>query len=462
MDETKEPTMKDWVPTFENTGAPRYVEIAEAIRRDVASGALRPGDRLPPQRGLAQEIGLDYSTISRAYAEAVRRGYIESHVGRGSFVKALDVAAPDPRRLAEEDPMMNMPPEPTDPHLIGRMQQGVSHVSANLISLLRYQSVMGGAHDREIAIDWMQSNGLPAQSDCVAITSGAHSSLYAILSLMSDPGLPLLCEDVTYPGIRAIAARLGVRLIGVKTDEHGMLPDALETAIRENWPMGLYLNPTFNNPTTTTIPLERRVALAEVLQRHDLPLIEDDAYAFVASNAPPAIATLIPEQTWHIAGVSKIFGAGLRLAYTTAPKPELIGAFSQALRAINVMASPISLALLGHWIEEGVAVEIQGFVRKEATARQVLARETLTDCVFQGDDEAYNIWLTLPEGTSRAEIMARMGSRQIGLMPSDAFTVAGPIQDAIRVCLGGPIEQSALRSDLIALNDAVARKDWLG
>lgn len=454
--------MKDWVPALGDAGVPRYVEIAEAIRRDVVSGLLKPGDRLPSQRGLAQSVGVDYSTISRAFAEAARRGYIESHVGRGSFVKAIELIEPDPRRTSEEDPMMNMPPEPDDPVLLERMQQGMLHVSASLVSLLRYQSVMGGVHDREIASHWMQSNGYDVPLDRLAITPGAHASLYAVLATLADPGVPLLCEDVTYPGIRSIAARLGVQLVGVASDVDGVLPDALDDAIRAHWPLGLYLNPTLQNPTTGTMPQKRRIEIAEVLLRHDLPLIEDDAYAFVANDAPPSVSSLVPHQSWHIAGVSKIFGAGLRLAYTTVPNTKVFGPFAQAIRATNVMASPLSLALLGHWIEEGTALEIQKFVRRAAASRQALAREVLNGCTFRGADDAFNIWLTLPEGTSRAEVMARMGGRQIGMMPSDAFTVAGPPSEALRVCLGGPIDTTQLRSDLVALHDAVTRKDWLG
>ncbi|MFT6460005.1 GntR family transcriptional regulator, partial [Pseudophaeobacter arcticus] len=140
--------MKHWSPTLPVSDKPRYVEIADAIRADIDAGLLLPGDRLPPQRGVAQNLGVDFSTASRGYAEAVRRGDIESFVGRGTFVRAPDLrealdgsnAAPDPRRILEEDPMMNMPPEPDDPALIARMASGLGHVAANLVPLLRYQS----------------------------------------------------------------------------------------------------------------------------------------------------------------------------------------------------------------------------------------------------------------------------------------------------------------------------------
>ena len=82
---------KDWLPRIESTHRPRYVAIAEAIGADIKAGRLKPGDRLPPQRRIARSLNLDVSSISRGYAEAARRGYVEAHVGRGTFVR--DAAA---------------------------------------------------------------------------------------------------------------------------------------------------------------------------------------------------------------------------------------------------------------------------------------------------------------------------------------------------------------------------------
>ncbi len=456
--------MKQWRPLLIASDTPRYLEIANAIKADIENGVLAPGDRLPPQRRIAQDIGVDFSTVSRGYAEATRRGYIESHVGRGTFVRPENEMPErvDPRRALEEDPMMNMPPEPDDPGLVARMQNALSMVSANLVPLLRYQSVIGTKHDRDIAARFLGQNGHKAPTDQLAITPGTHASLYAILMVLAKPGDTILCEDLTYPGIRPIAAQLGLTLIGVKSDADGMCPDALSAAIRTHAPAALYLNPTLQNPTTDTIPQSRRIALAEVLKTHGLPLIEDDAYFFVANDAPPPISQLIPGLGWHIAGISKCFGAGLRLAFTHVPKQDRMGAFSQSLRSTNVMASPLSIALLGRWIEDGTAAALQEHVRSAARDRQELAHHMLSGCTFRSAPEAFNLWLDLPNGTSRAEVIARMTHRQIGIMPSDAFTTTSPPKDAIRVCLGGPIPMEQLRNDLIALKDAALRKDWLG
>ncbi|PYG32313.1 PLP-dependent aminotransferase family protein [Pelagimonas varians] len=453
--------MTHWTPTLRDTGMPRYIEIAEAIKSDIDRGALRPGDRLPPQRALAQALDLDFSTISRAYSEATRRGYAESFVGRGTFVSQAQVQTP-PARQVEEDPMMNMPPEPDDPDLLAKMRRGLESVAANLVPLMRYQSTTGLAVDKAVAAQWLQHCGLRPDTARLTIAPGSHAAIYAILSQLADPGLTVLCEDLTYPGIRAIAANLGLHLIGVQGDIDGICPQDLDRLIQKHRPVALYLNPTLQNPTTQTMPQARRKQVAAVLMMHDLPLIEDDAYCCVPEQAPQPISTMAPGLGWHVAGLSKVLGAGLRLAYITAPKRSDVASLAQVLRTQNVMASPLSLALVQNWIETGTAAELQAFVRGEMAVRQTLASKILKGLEFQTDPQAYNLWLTLPPDTTRAEVMGRMAGRQIGLMPSDAFCVKGSAPDALRVCLGGPIPRLQLENDLMALADAVLRKDWLG
>lgn len=456
-------TDTDWLPDLTRSGSPQYVAIAEAIAADIASGRLSPGDRLPPQRRVAKTLAVYVSAISRGYAEAARRGYVEAHVGRGTFVRdpKADEVMPDPRRTLEEDPRMNMPPEPDDPALIARMQAGLAHVSANIVPLLRYQAATGSSKDREIALNWMQANGMTCTADLLAIAPGAHAAIEAALRVSSRPGTVVLCESITYPGIRAITASLNLKLVGLEEDADGVTPDALEAAVQTHKDVILYLNPTLRNPTTHTVPAHRRKALAQVIDRLGVPLIEDDAYQFVATDAPPPISTYVPHLAWHIAGISKLFGAGLRLAYTQVPDQARLSAFVQAIRTSQVMSNPLSLALLSTWMEDGTAADIQSFVRVAAQDRQSIAADVLAGHRVRAHPDAFNIWLTLPDGASRADVLARMARQPIGLMPSDVFTVAGDVTETLRVCLGGPIGPKDLRQALVALDDALKQPNWL-
>lgn len=455
----------DWAPELGTSGKPRYIEIAEAIARDVAAGRLTAGARLPPQRRLAERLGIDFTTVSRAYSEAQSRGLVDSHVGRGTFVRAS--AAPvapqaDPRRAREQDLLMNMPPEPTDPELIAAMREGLGAVAANLVPLLRYQSATGSEQDRAAALSWLSMRGMVPNLDRIAITPGAHATMTAILCGMAEPGDVVLCEAITYPGLRSIAAKLRLTLVGLPGDRDGVLPDALQAAIRTRRPRALYLNPTLQNPTTRTIPVARRMEIAETILRHGLPLIEDDAYGFIPQSPPAPLATLAPELAWHIGGLAKCIGAGLRLAYTIAPDSRAAYLLAQTLRTTSVMPSPLSTALVTRWIEDGTADRIRRFIRAETAARQTLAAEVLRDFDFDSEPNAFNIWLRLPEGAGRADLMGRMAGRDIGIMPSDAFTVLGEPSEYVRICLGGAIARDRLREGLMFMAHTLSGQAWLG
>ena len=100
--------------------------------------------------------------------------------------------------------------------------------------------------------------------------------------------------------------------------------------------------------------------------------VSDDAYGFVPPDAPAPFAALAPELTWHIAGLSKCLGAGLRLAYVVVPDLRSGWPFAAALRASNIMASPLTAALATHWIEDGSADALLDFLRVETAARHGL------------------------------------------------------------------------------------------
>lgn len=456
--------MNTWTPTLPKDGKPHYLAIADAIGADIEAGELSSGDRLPPQRKLAATLGIDFTTVSRAYAEAQTRGLVNSHVGRGTFVApaAKKSGQPDPERSAAEDLTMNMAPEPTDPALLDAMRSGFDYVGANLISLLRYQSAAGGERDKAAASTWLSLRGMVPNLDRIVVAPGAHAAMTAILSFKCQPGDVVLCERITYPGIRNIANRLGLRLEGIEMDRSGILPDALDAAIRSHGPKMVYLNPTLQNPTTITVPSDRRLDIAEVLNRHGLPLLEDDAYGFIPVKAPPPMALLAPELTWHVGGLAKCIGAGLRLAYTVAPSAREGYQLAQTLRALSVMPSPLTMALTTRWIEDGTADRIRRFVRAETAARQAIAAECLRGFDFDANEFAFNVWLRLPKGSGRAHIIAGMAGRRVGIMPSDTFTVTGTPDEHVRVCLGGAITREELEAGLFFLSQTMMADSFRG
>ncbi len=343
---------------------------------------------------------------------------------------------------------MNLPPEPDDPDLVARMQEGLAEVSRDLVALLRYQSFGGAPADKDAASAWLGRRALVPAQERVFVTPGAHPALVGIFSLLAKPGDVILCEALTYPGARSIAAQLGITLVGLPMDADGIDPDALADAVKRHQPKALYLNPTLQNPTTLTIPEARRAAIVAVARRTGLRIVEDDAYGFIPAHGLPPLAAMAPDLTWHVAGLAKCIGAGLRTAYVIAPEAKAGWPFAAALRAANVMASPLTVALATRWIEDGTADTILRFIRAETVARQAMAKDILPKGTFRADPLSFNLWVELPEPWTRSAFVGHMQATGIGIVASDAFSADGNPPEAARVCLGGPVGRDKVRHAL--------------
>src|ERR1700678_206976 len=459
--------MNDWTPNLAASDKPRYLAIADAIADDIRSGRLLPSDRLPPQRTLAAVLGIDFTTVARGYVEAKRRGLIESRVGQGTFVSdAVRRRHPPMVRHPEiVDLSMNLPPEPDDPELLDRMQDGWEAVGRDLVSLLRYQGFGGVQADKDAATNWLSRRALVPPQDRLFIAPGAHPAILGILGLLTKPGDVILSEDMTYPGARSIAAQLGLKLVGLPMDDEGVDAEAFSEACTRHAPKALYLNPTLLNPTTHTISEPRRIAIAAVARRFGVPIVEDDPYGFLPVGGPPPFAAVAPELTWHVAGLAKCLGAGLRIAYVVTPDVRSGWLFASSVRTATVMASPITVALATRWIADGTGDALLAAVRWESIERQKLAAAILPKVLPGGgirtDPIGFHLWVSLPEPWTRSAFVGHMRSTGIGVVASDAFATEATPPEAVRVCLGGPPDRAAVRSALEFMAHALAESPTL-
>jgi DNA-binding transcriptional MocR family regulator len=455
--------MGDWWPDLSGSDKPRYLAIADAIAEDIRNGRLAPSDRLPPQRKLARRLDIDFTTVARGYVEAQKRGLIESRVGQGTFVRATARRRHGPIARHPEivDLSMNLPPEPDDPELLDRMQDGLEALGRDLVYLMRYQGFGGVEADKDAASSWLSRRALAPQQDRLFIAPGAHPALLGILGLMAKAGDVVLPEGLTYPGARSIAAQLGFKLVGLPMDEQGLDADAFVEACQRFNPKALYLNPTLLNPTTHTISQARRMAIAETARRFAVAIVEDDPYGFLPSDGPSPFAVLAPDITWHVSGLAKCLGAGLRIAYVVVPDARSGWLFASSVRTATVMASPVTVALATRWISDGTADALLAAVRQESIERQRLAAAILPAGSFRADPAGFHLWVSLPESWTRSAFVGHMRSTGVGVVASDAFATEGTPPEAVRVCLGGPADRSAVRSALEFMAHALTESPTL-
>src|SRR5215472_9465096 len=449
--------MTSWQPDIALRPGPRYRAIAEALADEVRAGTLPAGTRLPTHRDLAWRLRVTVGTVSRAYAEAERRGLISGEVGRGTFVRAVAPATPALRfhaDAAERDVIdfrVNRPRAASEAPLLARALAELAEDSAALGALLDYQPHAGRPADRAAGARWIaRTSTLQAVTEQVVVTSGGQHAMLATLAAVTEPGDSIAVEALTYPGIRAAANLLRLKLVPVALDERGIVPEALDAACRGNRVRAAYLLATLHNPTTATMPLERRHAIADIARAHELMLIEDDLYGFLVTEPLPPIAQFAPAHAFYITAASKSFVPGLRVGYAHCP-PALVERVAAAVHASTYCAAPMMAALATRWIEDGTGERLVAEKRAETTRRQEIVARVFGAERMRRASAATHLWLELPEEWRAEDFTAAAERRGVAIAPAAAFSTLRHAPNAVRICIGTPATASEMERGLSRL-----------
>ena len=412
-----------------------YRVIADAVSADIAAGRLRSGERLPPQRRFARQHGIAASTAARVYGELVRRGLAVGEVGRGTFVRA---AAPSPEpALAEPasarvDLELNFPVVPEQAALLSASLAGLLRPDV-LADTLRPVTVSGTAPARAAAASVLARTEWTPDPARILFAGNGRQAIAATVAALVPVGGRLGVEALTYPVVKAVAARLGVTLVPLDMDEHGLLP----RAVRDANVRAIYVQPTLHNPLGITMPADRRLALAEVLAERDLPAIEDGIYTFLRDDLPP-LAAHAPDQVVLVDSMSKRVAPGLTLGFAVPPAAryeEVAG----ALRSGGWAAGRFAIEAATHCVTDGTAATIQAAKRADAARRQRIVADRLAGFAVRADPGAFHCWWELPEPW-RAETFVAAAARQgIAVTPAAAFAAGlSRAPNAVRLAVSAP------------------------
>ncbi|MGF6447834.1 PLP-dependent aminotransferase family protein [Paraburkholderia youngii] len=424
---------------------PTYLEVSRSLEEQVRSGLYPPGSRLPPQRELALELGLNVSTVSRAYKELQARGLIVASKRRGSIVTGGAMPAVHARSdntsasghadaNAVLDLTVNRPATGEFLTQLARTMAQIAH-DPRYPQTQEYQPPQGPEWARAAGAQWLAAPGFTPGADSVVVTSGAQHGLYAVLSsLMGHEGV-ILSDQLTYYGLKALAPVFQFELVGIPSDDEGLLPDRLEDACRHRRVKAIFTVPNLQNPTVVTMSLARRAALAEIARRHHIVIIEDDVYGPLLQARLPTIASLCPELTFHITSTSKILAPGLRIGYLHTP-PHGAALAAEAVRTTAWMPAPLSTLIATRWIEDGTAQTILDAQRAELRARQEIARELLPAEHLKSDPACMFVWLRVPPPWRSDDFAANALARGVNTMPASAFAVdRSTVEHGVRINL---------------------------
>ncbi|WP_050631069.1 PLP-dependent aminotransferase family protein [Bradyrhizobium viridifuturi] len=415
-----------------------YLKLADAVAAEIASGALKAGDRLPPQRHFAYDRNIAVSTASRVYTELLRRGLVVGEVGRGTFVSGEarrgNAAPPEPRG-ARIDLEFNYPLLPHQATMIAKSLEGLERPEV-LEGALRPATSYGTRAARTISSEFLARKSWAPNPDQIVFTANGRQCIAAALAAVVPPGGRCGVEALTYPFVKGIAGRLGITLVPLAMDEHGVRPDAVQKAHREAHLSALYVQPTIQNPLSITMPAERRAELLRVIEKLGLVVIEDGVYGFLDDEVP--LAALAPDSCIVLDSLSKKVAPGLALGFIVSP-PRLRESIMAAVRSGGWTASGYAFAAGQRLMADGTAAELSRLKRIDAGRRQQIAAKHLANFEIQTNPKSYHLWLTLPPHWRSQTLVAAAARRDIALTPSTTFAATpGHAPNAVRLALAAP------------------------
>lgn len=273
---------------------------------------------------------------------------------------------------------------------------------------LQYGAVQGEPRLRQYLANRLnEKDGLNLTADQIVVTTGSLQAIALLAQVLVDPGDTILLESPTFLGAARNFRLFQPRLEELPIDEHGLIVGELERRLERLQAEGvrpkfLYTMPTFHNPAGVTMPLDRRLELLEVAQKHELLVVEDDAYGDLRFDGPELPSLFALDRAGlvvYLGTFSKILAAGLRLGWAAGPV--------DVVRAVSVVkvdggTSPYGAHLAAHWATRGRlephVQKLRGIYRERRDALlEALGRHCASYCRWTRPEGGFFVWLELNE-----------------------------------------------------------------
>lgn len=310
---------------------------------------------------------------------------------------------------------------------------------------LQYANTQGELPLREALVAWMARRDIVAKADQVLVTTGSQQGFDLILRVMVEPGDTVLVERPTYTTALQALRHAGARVVTVRTDADGMVVDELESVLGRPGTKAIYTLPTFGNPTGATMSLSRRKRLLELAVRHQLLIIEDDAYGDLRFDGEevPALAALArdagaEDRLVYLATLSKIVAPGLRTGWMVAP-PEIVQRCVIAKQTIDLSTSPWIQGAAAHYLKSGLLERhlprIRAAYREQAHAMVGALRERLAgNLAFSAPQGGMFVWGFLPTGVDAGALVRTAIEEKVMYVPGAPFYADAPDARSLRLC----------------------------
>lgn len=450
-----------WKPNITNKKGPLYKVLSDLLEEDIKNGALKPGDKLPPQRELADFLDVNLSTISRTFKLCEQRGLISGEIGKGTYISSdvnVNTTLLNPANAKNLIEMgATYPPYEQNKYVIKFIENMLRNPNSH--KFLEYSSPCGTFAQRSSGVNWLKKLNLNFTEENILLACGGQNALCAVLSSLFQAGDRIGTDPLVYSGLKTLAKMLGIQLVPIMQEMNEMSPVALKNYCKNNELKGIYIIPDYQNPTTHLMSLKTRKELADVAKEYNLIIIEDGINSMLNDNPIIPIASLAPEQTIYISSISKVLCTGLRVSFIASPA-TFQKTLESALYNINMMVSPFNAEIVHQLINSPVGDKIIKERREMVIERNNLTAAILNDFDILGDKYCNFRWLMLPEGWKGKifETCARNAGVQVYCAERFAIGNAS-VPAAVRISITAPKDLAELERGLNIIKSILQHDD---
>lgn len=470
---------------------PAYARIKDLIRDLILKGQLRNQERLPADRELATLLSVDRSTIARAYAELAAEGLVESTVGRGTFVTRREAATEPLNRDQSQSRVARRSIEPINSSrspilwhekfsrfsesvssFIGRQpiagpgaRQAISFAagmpsleffpqadfesifsdvasSSDCRRMFAYTAAEGEESLRAEILDHLRGQGMEVDESELLVLSGSQQGIDLVARTFLDPGDSIAIEDPSYFWATCNFTSFGARMLPVPVSENGINLDALEAALSRRRVKILYVMPSFQNPTGSTMPLQQRSELLAIAAKYQVAVFEDNFVGDLSydnAELPPLRSHAgSREFVIHQSTLSKSLCPGLRIGWMVAPA-EAMSRLLMSKRVSDLSTNSISQVIVAEYLKRGLYQQHLTGLRAAYARRRDVMCAALEDNFKAGELRwtkpagGMFIWAALPSDCSARELLPYAEREGVLFSPGDLFFVAGDRREYLRL-----------------------------
>jgi 2-aminoadipate transaminase len=431
-------------------------QLVELVRSAIEGGGLRPGEKLPTTRALAEEAGLNHLTVVRAYRRLAEEGYVTAARGRGTFVRQAPpaLAAPDGRWQHAVLPeirrtYLNQIVADTWQPFTGadHVNLAIGWASADLHPVRELgrlsaevfrdagaRALMYGDPDglwelrRELA---RRGNavGFATDPEEIVVTTGARQAIDLACRTILRPGDVVVTESPTYMGALVSMQDSGARVLGVPYDEHGLDVDALERILARHEVKLVSVQTGSHNPTGQDLSPERADRLLELARERSFFILEDGVYCTVRFGVPepPRIRSRAPDHVIYVDSLSKTIGGGLRLGWLAA-RGEIRRRLTELKLATDYHSPTLTQYLACRWLSSGAhdrhLRRINAIYAHRCQALlDSLARRLGDEVMVTPPKGGHHVWVAFRRPLDERLLLSEALRQGVSFTPGEAITV---------------------------------------